>query len=179
MKTRLAAGLMLCAGAALAAPVTSKGVDAAGRHYVMTLTGRLSKKDLPPDDAMEHAGGDAGAYLRAVCAGADISRCDVYAGYDDKLNLPPGYIVAITSGGVTHYRPEFMNRAGPAPRFSCVAEGKPFPPPMSGKDVLEGQGPVVLLRDGASLRLAYNKAYGCKVDVEDKFTLIGSMVFAR
>ena len=93
-----------------------------------------------------------------------------------ELNLPPGYITAVTLGGVTHYRPEFMNRAGAAPHLACLPPGKDVPV-MTGKDVLEGGGPVVLLRNGAGIRLAYNKAYGCKVEIDDKFDLIGSMVF--
>ena len=172
----VAAALLLWAASAWAAPVTSKGVDRAGRHYVLTLTGKLGKKDLPPNDAMTKAGSDVGIYMQSACAAPGISRCDVFAGFDEKLSLPPGYITAVTSNGVTHYKPEFMNRAGPAPHFSCVADGK-MPPTMTGKDVLEGQGPVVLLRNGAGVKLAYNKAYGCKVDIDDKFDLIGSMVF--
>lgn len=169
--------LLLAAGVN-AQVATRKGVDKAGRHYVLTLTGKVAAKDLPPDDAMEHAAKDVGAYMLNACSAPGISRCDVYAGYDDKLNLPPGYVIAVTSGGKTSYRPEFMNRAGPAPRFACVAPDK-MPPEMTGKDVLEGRGPVVLLRDGAGVKLAYNKAYGCKLDVDDKFTLIGSMVFDK
>jgi hypothetical protein len=172
-----AAALSLLAVAGAAAQ-TSKGVDKAGRHYVLTLTGKVAKKDLPPNDAMEHAAKDVGAYLLNACSAPGISRCDLYAGYDDKLSLPPGYIVALTSGGKTGYHPEFMNRAGPQPRFSCLPPGKAVPD-MVGKDVLEGRGPVVLLRDGAGVKLAYNKAYGCKLDVDDKFTLIGSMVFDK
>jgi hypothetical protein len=46
--------------------------------------------------------------------------------------------------------------------------------------VLEGRGPVVLLRDGpAGIKLAYNKAYGCKLDIDDRQALIGSMVFDK
>jgi hypothetical protein len=157
----------------------TNGIDKAGRHYVMTLTGKLSKKDLPPDAAMEKAGSDVAAFMLAACTAPAISRCDVYAGYDDKLSLPPGYIVAVTTGGATSYRPEFMNRAGPPPRFSCVNPAK-APPVMTGKDVLEGRGPVVLLRDGpAGIKLAYNKAYGCKLDIDDHEALIGSMVFDK
>jgi hypothetical protein len=170
-----ALSLLLAAGAVAQ---TSKGVDKAGRHYVLTLTGKVVKKDLPPDDAMEHAGSDVGAYMLNACSAPGISRCDVYAGYDDKLSLPPGYVVAVTNGGKTSYRPEFMNRAGPSPRFSCVPPEKMLPE-MTGKDVLEGRGPVVLLRDGTGVKLTYNKAYGCKIEVDDKFTLIGSMVFAN
>lgn len=173
----VALSLLLAAGA-MAQQATSKGVDKAGRHYVLNLTGKVAKKDLPPNDAMEHAASDVGAYMLNACSAPGISRCDVYAGYDEKLSLPPGYVVAVTSGGKTSYRPEFMNRAGPPPRFSCVAPDK-MPPEMTGKDVLEGRGPVVLLRDGAGVKLAYNKAYGCKLDVDDKFILIGSMVFDK
>ena len=175
MASAAALSLLLAAGAS-AQTATRKGVDKAGRHYVLTLTGKVAAKDLPPDDAMEHAARDVGAYMLNACSAPGISRCDVYADYDDKLSLPPGYVIAVTSGGKTSYRPEFMNRAGPAPRFACVAPDK-MPPEMTGKDVLEGRGPVVLLRDGAGLKLTYNKAYGCKLDVDDKFTLIGSMVF--
>jgi hypothetical protein len=168
--------IALSVAMAQAQPAPTKGVDKAGRHYVLTLTVKLAKKDLPPDDAMEHAASDVGAYMLNACGAPGISRCDVYAGYDDKLSLPPGYIIAVTSGGATSYKPEFMNRAGAAPRFSCVADGK-MPPEMTGKDVLEGKGPVVLLRDGAGIKLNYNKAYGCKVEVDDRFVLVGSMVF--
>jgi hypothetical protein len=171
------AALLLLTAAAQAQ--TKKGVDKAGRHYVMTLTGKLTKKDLPPSDAMEKAGSDVGAFLLAQCTAPAINRCDAYAGYDDKLSLPPGYIIAVTTGGATSYKPEFMNRAGPAPHFSCVDPAK-TPPVMTGKDVLEGRGPVVLLRDGpAGIKLSYNKAYGCKVDIDDKQALIGSMVFDK
>jgi hypothetical protein len=173
--------LLLCATGAqiqpsTAEPSTAKGVDKMGRHYVLILTGKLAKKDLPPDDAMLHAASDVGTYLVNACSAPGISRCDVYAGYDDKLSLPPGYIIATTSGGNISYKPEFMNRAGPSPRFSCVPPEK-MPPEMTGKDVLEGKGPVVLLRDGAAIRLSYNKAYGCKLEINDRFDLIGSMVF--
>jgi hypothetical protein len=176
LKRIIALSAVLALAATGAQAQTTKGVDKAGRHYVLSLTGKVAKKDLPPNDAMVHAGSDVGAYMLNACSAPGIQRCDVYAGYDDKLTLPPGYVVAITNGGKTSYRPEFMNRAGPPPRFSCVAPDK-MPPEMTGKDVLEGRGPVVLLRDGAGLKLAYNKAYGCKLEVNDKFTLIGSMVF--
>jgi hypothetical protein len=178
----LCAALLLLAATASAQTTKgpTKGIDKAGRHYVLTLTGKLSKKDLPPDDAMEKAGSDVGVFMLAACTAPAISRCDVYAGYDDKLSLPPGYIVAVTTGGATSYKPEFMNRAGPAPHFSCVDPAKPMPPVMTGKDVLEGRGPVVLLRDGpAGIKLAYNKAYGCKLDIDDRQALIGSMVFDK
>lgn len=172
-----AAGLSLLLTAGAMAAETRKGVDAHGRHYVLTLTGKLAKKDLPPNDTMEHAASDVGAYMLKACDAPGLTRCELYAGYDSKLNLPPGYVVAMTGSGKTSYRPEFMNRAGPAPRYSCLAQGKPMPADMTGKDVLEGRGPVVLLRDGPGVRLAYNKAFGCKLEIDDRFDLIGTMVF--
>jgi len=177
MKLIVAAAVLLCCSSAIAAPVISNGVDKkTGRHYVLTLTGQVSNKALPRVDGIVRVNSNLGAYLVNTCAEMDVDRCDVYTGLDIKRWLPAGYVFAFTKAGKTSYRSDAVTGADDPPTFACIPPNTPVSP-VTGKDILAGDGPVVLRREGTGLHLSYNKGYRCKVEIDAHFKLIGSVVF--
>jgi hypothetical protein len=154
------------------------GTDKLGRHYTITFNGNLDPRMLPPQQDMLDAKFDLAQFILKECIPEQqVTRCDIYAQLGQRNINGPGYLIG-TNGPADHGVVYFQFAGIPSgtayATLSCVTAR---PAPLSGPDIVEGRGPIILKKDGADLRETYDKRFGCKISLDEKAVHVGGISF--
>jgi hypothetical protein len=154
------------------------GTDKLGRHFTTAFNGNLDPRTLPPQQDMLDVKFDLAAFILKECIPEQqVTRCDIYAQLGQKNVNGPGYLIG-TNGpgdhGVVYFQFIGIPSGTAYATLSCVTAR---PAPLTGPDIVEGRGPIILKKDGADLRESYDRRFGCKISLDEKAVHVGGISF--